>query len=288
MRKRRGDSLPARRPQAWTRPEENDKRQETSGTHERRRELQVRRPPAVLSQTVQDLHDAPDRRRAVHAPAVQTLRVCSTRNAGARVRQTMIKRRKTERVCRPTWTIHISVWVGAIAGRDGLRHGRGSPILATASAWLSCRIWGQTNSSHHSEMVLRSCHHFCCASGRCNAPPWVGGGGRGRMREPRKLLGGPAGRRVECPSHRRSLLARALGRHAQSRSAPVPNRFRRSLGRGEDGTSYSGDGDAALAAAFWRGRRMQQRAHRQQTVPGSSSAGGAPGAPGWRPEGSLP
>jgi hypothetical protein len=115
VRKRRGDSLPARRPQAWTRPEENDKRQETSGTHERRRELQVRRPPAVLSQTVQDLHDAPDRRRAVHAPAVQTLRVCSTRNAGARVRQTMIKRRKTERVCRPTWTIHISVWVGAIA-----------------------------------------------------------------------------------------------------------------------------------------------------------------------------
>jgi hypothetical protein len=278
VRKRRGDSLPARRPQAWTRPEENDKRQETSGTHERRRELQVRRPPAVLSQTVQDLHDAPDRRRAVHAPAVQTLRVCSTRNAGARVRQTMIKRRKTERVCRPTWTIHISVWVGAIAGRDGLRHGRGSP---RHSSFRMAQEFGG-NSSHHSEMVLRSCHHFCCASGRCNAPPWVGGGGRGRMREPRKLLGGPAGRRAECPSRCRSLLARALGRHAQSRSAPVPNRFRRSLAK------TVGDGDAALAAAFWRGRRAQRRAHTQQTVPGSSGAGGANGAPGWRrPAGGL-
>jgi hypothetical protein len=102
------------------------------------------------------------------------------------------------------------------------------------------------------------------------------------MREPRKLLGGPAGRRAECPSHCRSLLARALGRHAQSRSAPVPNRFRRSLAK------TVGDGDAALAAAFWRGRRAQRRAHTQQTVPGSFGAGGANGAPGWRrPAGGL-
>lgn len=56
--------------------------------HERRGERGVARPTAVLPEAVQDLHDSPNWRRPVHAPAVEAvdlpvLRVHEGRHPGA-------------------------------------------------------------------------------------------------------------------------------------------------------------------------------------------------------------